>query len=503
MRDIFHKSFDGRRTLVTLGIVVVGLHLAKTCIFVAVGQPPIEGDAGHYWADGERMASGDWLMARGDVETIRTPGYPFLLALFQLGFGHHALIAATVCQQLMVFATAMVLAWVCARISGTWLGGLCGLTLGLFCVSQNAVAEYLLSDTLFGLLLTLAVAMLVAWFERPTAMVAVAIGLLLGLATLVRPIAQFAWAPILLAMAFRWRNPPLSPGEGQVVRDLKMRRWLAHAACLLGVFATVLAPWYARNYHCCGRAFLSKTAGITMWCSLFKQSGDARLNPAMPFADAPKTKAMLARLDGVDLRSHWAVLRALQKQNLTCMEGNDLMQEVCLESIKAHPWKFVDSRLRRFAWFWITPNGTRRPRSPEFHVNEDRPEETPALDKSLEAGEYCNQAYWRWDGYYRDGKLNWFWYPNPWLYVFAALVSACGVTAMLRNRRQRPFALACGLLLGYFGVMTAIGAPPEYRYRMPLEPIMAVCAVSQAMSLAERFFVKSRGLAAETQDHCK
>ena len=172
----------------TVGIVLVGLHLAKACIFVAVGQPPIEGDARHYWNDGDRVVSGDWLMVRGDVETVRTPGYPWFLALFQLVFGRHALIAATVCQQLMVFATAMVAAWIVRRISGTWLGGLCGLTLGLFCVSQNAVADYLLSDTFFGLLLTLAVAVLVAWFERPAAGTAIAVGLLLGLATLVRPI---------------------------------------------------------------------------------------------------------------------------------------------------------------------------------------------------------------------------------------------------------------------------------------------------------------------------
>ena len=129
----------------------------------------MEGDAGHYWTDGSRMASGDWLLAQGEVETIRTPGYPLFLALCQVVFGRHALIAATVCQQFMVFATAMVSAWICARISGTWLGGLCGLALGLFCVSQNAVADYLLSDTLFALLLTLAVAALIAWFERPAA----------------------------------------------------------------------------------------------------------------------------------------------------------------------------------------------------------------------------------------------------------------------------------------------------------------------------------------------
>jgi len=466
------------------------------------------------------MASGDWLLARGEVETIRTPGYPLFLALFQVAFGRHALIAATVCQQLMVFLTAMLAAWICTWVGGGWLGGLWGLTLGMFCVSQNSVANYLISDTLFGLLLTLAVAMLMPWFERPAARTAIVIGLLLGLATLVRPIAQFAWIPILVAMAYRWskhestnnsplppsvgrhvpvvdrmgegqgvgvNNSPLPPGEGQGVRagttpsDLELPRLLAHGACLLIAFAAVLAPWYLRNYYCCGKVFLSKTAGLTMWASLFKSNSP--LDPAVPFADAPKTEAFLARLDGVNLQSHWAVLKALQKQNLTRLEANDRMQEVCLEAIRAHPWKFVETRLRRFAWFWITPNGTYRPRTPEFHINEDRPAETLTLENSPGGADYCGQAYWRWEGYYRDGRLNWLWYPNPWLYLSAASVTALGAIAMLRHRRQRPIAVAFGLLLAYFGVMTAIGAPPEYRYRMPLEPIMVACVASLAAPL--------------------
>jgi 4-amino-4-deoxy-L-arabinose transferase-like glycosyltransferase len=227
MRNSFGTHFTGRRTLLTLSVVLVGLLLAKSCLFVAVGQPPLEGDARHYWADGERMASGDWLLARGELETIRTPGYPLFLALFQIAFGHYALIAASIGQQLMVFTTVMLAAWISARISGSWLGGLCGLALGLFCVSQDAVADYMLSDTLFTLLLTLAVAALVAWFERPIAAAAIAVGLLLGLATLVRPIAQLAWGPILLAMAVRWSNSrrPTNlrpvPGEGQEVRAIR------------------------------------------------------------------------------------------------------------------------------------------------------------------------------------------------------------------------------------------------------------------------------------------
>ena len=171
-----------------------------------------------------------------------------------------------------------------------------------------------------------------------------------------------------------------------------------------------------------------------MWQSLFKSNSP--LDPAVPFADGPKTKALLARLEGVNLQSHWAVLRALQKQNLTRREGNDLMQEVCLEAIKAHSGKFVDSRVRRFAWFWITPNGTGRPLTPEFHMNEDRSQQTVSIENSSGAGDYCDQAHWRWDGFYRDGKLNWLWHPNPWLYLATAVLAGCGIVVLFFTRRR-------------------------------------------------------------------
>jgi hypothetical protein len=472
VQKISRKWIEPCDALCAAGVVLVGLHFAKTFVFIAVGQPPFEGDALHYWSDAQLMVSGDWLMARNVVETVRTPGYPLLLALFQLAFGHHALIAAVVCQQFMVFADAMLAAWMCARVSGTRLGGVLGLMLGLLCCSQNSVATCLVSDTLFTLLLTLAVATQIAWCERPVAAKAVVVGFLLGLATLVRPIAQFAWGPVLLAMAFRWRTSHLLRGERPRVRDLKLRQLLAHGACLLGMFAAVLAPWCARNYYYCGQVFLSKTTGITVWQSLFKN--DNRLDPPVPFADGPKTASLLARLGGVDLTKHYDVIKALERQGMTRMEANDRMQEVCLEAIRGYPWKFIESRLRRFAWFWITPNGTRRPGTREFHGVDIPPDDTLPPGHARPPEEYGGLVHWRWEGYYRDGKLNWLWHPNPLLYAATAALAGCGVIAMFFDRSRRPVAVALGMLLLYFASMTAIGAPPEYRYRMILEPMLIV-----------------------------
>ena len=153
---------------------------------------------------------------------------------------------------------------------------------------------------------------------------------------------------------------------------------------------------------------------------------------------------------------------------------------------RAHPWKFIDSRLRRFAWFWITPNGTWRPLTRAFHMYENRTEEIPALGKTLETANYCGQAHWQWDGHYRDGKLNLLWHPNPWLYLLTGVLACCGIVALFVDRCHRPIAIAVGTLLPCFAALTAVGAPPEYRYRMILEPMFIVCIAQLANLLVRR-----------------
>ena len=458
--------------LVALGLLL-SVHLLKTGIFVAVGQSPLEGDARHYWGIATRMAGGDWLAVAGKPEVIRTPGYPAVLAIFQLFFGSYALVAATVFQQILVFVTALVTAWICYRITGSQLGGLTGLALSLFCVSQNSVATHLLSDPLFGLLVTASVAVLIAWINRPTFLKAAIIGAMLGAATLVRPIAQLAWVPVAIVMVWNLVGPGV------------FRRSLGHVLCLAVAMLILLLPCYARNYCFFGQIFFSKTAGITMWQALFNGKADDPLDPPIPFADTPRTAAVLKQLDGVNLESHWSVLVRLEQLRYSRIEANDLMQMVCVDAIKAHPWKYLASRSRRFAWFWITPNGTCRPNTQQFRLfalqtTDLSDAQTPS------AGLYQNQFFWYFDAYFHQGCLNWLWHPNPWSYLLVALFVPVGLINMARKPGQRVFAIAIALLLLYFSAMTIMGAKPEYRYRMILEPIIIASVAPIVTDLIQR-----------------
>jgi hypothetical protein len=191
----------------------------------------------------------------------------------------------------------------------------------------------------------------------------------------------------------------------------------------------------------------------------------------------------LARLNGVELQSQWDVLKALENQNFTRMEAIDRMQEVCLEAIRAYPWQFLDTRVRHFVWFWITPNGTRRPLTLELHAHEDGPTPAKAFGSAFPPPDYCGQAHWRWDGYYRDGKLNWLWHPSAWLYLLTTVWAGLSVTVLFFDRPHRAAAVAIGLLLLFVSSLTVLGGRPEYRFRMVLEPIMLVSIAQLAMKL--------------------
>lgn len=470
MQEMENKSpMKNRCFYIAFGLLVF-LHLGKAGLFIAAGQPPLQGDAKHYWSVATRMAEGDWLAATVKPETIRTPGYPMVLVIFQLLFGRYALVAATVFQQVVVFVTAFITAWMCYQATGSKLGGLTGLTLSLFCISQNSVATYLLSDPLFGLLVTASVAALIAWVNRPTFLRAAIVGIMLGAATLVKPIAQLAWIPVAIVMVLNLYGPGV------------FRRSLGHVLCLVVAMLVLLMPCYARNYYCFGQVFLTKTAGITIWQSLFGGKINDPLDPPVPFADTPRTVAVLKQLEGVDLRDHWAVLPRLEQLNYSRMEANDLMQGVCVDAIKAHPWKYLASRAHRFAWFWITPNGTFRPNTHLFRLFTLKADGS-SDSQSQRLGSYYNQFFWFSDAYFRQGCLNWLWHPNPWSYLLVALFIPVGLIAMARKPGQRVHAIAFAMLLLYFSVLTVVGARPEYRYRMILEPIIIASVVPVVMDL--------------------
>ena len=119
------------------------------------------------------------------------------------------------------------------------------------------------------------------------------------------------------------------------------RRLINHLACFVAALAVMWLPWYARNYIYCGQLSFTRTAGLTLWGSLFRTSPDDTLNPGMAFAETPEMQRLAELVEGENLRSQWGVFRKLRQKGYTDDEAIDMMQTVCLQAVKAHPWRFV------------------------------------------------------------------------------------------------------------------------------------------------------------------
>lgn len=163
------------------------------------------------------------------LEPVRTPGYPiFLAGVFAL-FGHEIAIAA-VAQHLLI----ALLASVTFLVLRTSYGNLCALLVSVFISLDPFLALYgqwILSETLFCLLLTIAALLALSKHEKASTWMLS--GLLFGAACLCRPnalIAAACTAAVLLAT---------SDGEKQFFNQAKFVRF----AFLCFGLVIMLGPW--------------------------------------------------------------------------------------------------------------------------------------------------------------------------------------------------------------------------------------------------------------------
>jgi 4-amino-4-deoxy-L-arabinose transferase-like glycosyltransferase len=449
-------------------VLLVVLHLGKVAAFVAAGQAPLRADAAVYWDLGQRIVAGDWLLVADPPEVTRTPGYLLFVAFFQAACGAWALAAAIVVQQLLLLATSLLACRVCWQLTRRRSAVVLCLALTLFCFSAHGVAVNLLSDTLLSFLITLCVARMIAWFQSPSALNAVAIGLVLGAATLVKPIALFAWMPVVAAMALT------------TDRGLSLGKRVMHAVSVLTATGLLVTPWVIRNEIYFGSPFLTKFGGRALWWSCFRGNVKDSLNPPIPLSDGPATKAIRESAPDVDLHDAWGVYKKLVTRGYSQIDADELMFRAAMEGIHGHPGEFALSRCVRAVWFWITPNGTFRPNTGDFGFATTRPQ-GEVVAGFAETDEYAGQAAWRSNWYFTKGYLNFLWHPHPLLYAIAAAVTLWGLVFLLRTPACHVPAIFFGLWLLYFSAMTVMAASPEYRYRMILEPTMVII-VTTALS---------------------
>jgi len=243
--NILHRGSE-RRWLLTLAVIALVVRLGWA--FLMIDRSP-RFDEVKYIGHATRLAAGEGYVDEDGTRVAYWPvGYPALLSLlFRLTGPSQA--AAVGLQIVLSVMTCLLLSVVGSRVLGRRTGGLAGLLLALY-PTYVMYSTLSLTEPLFTFLLVGSVsALTLTGSERPIWQIAA--GVLLGLATLTRPLVVLF--PLLIPFGLRQQG----------------RSWRKSisTSLVVGVVALVtISPWLWRNHDLTGRwTTLSTTGGINFW----------------------------------------------------------------------------------------------------------------------------------------------------------------------------------------------------------------------------------------------
>jgi 4-amino-4-deoxy-L-arabinose transferase-like glycosyltransferase len=244
------RGTAARRAFIAILIAGAALRVVFSGWVVGFATEP-KGDEADYHAIATRMAAGDGFVGSDGSPTARRPPmYPtFLAALYAISTPNPA--AGRVAQVVLGVLVVALTAAVARRLFGPRVA-LAAAAFAAFNPFLAFICGYLLTENLYMVLVLGAL-----WVAPdPRALLAAprkafAPAALLGAASLTRPtgLPVFEWtllAALLLATV---------PWRARAVRALAM----------VGVFALVIFPWYARNAAVMGGWVLTTHGGITFY----------------------------------------------------------------------------------------------------------------------------------------------------------------------------------------------------------------------------------------------
>jgi 4-amino-4-deoxy-L-arabinose transferase-like glycosyltransferase len=235
------------RLIVLCIILVMALDLRLQSVVHSIVETPVRADAREYvlyahnlrqygvYSHTDTLTPGPARVPVPDAK--RTPGYPLFLSLFLGSPPELADIAAvTRVQALLSTATVLIAYWLARTLLAAplALAATALVALSPHLVTMNI---YLLSETLFTLLLTTAIWLIVASGKKSGPALPAAAGLMLGAAALTHPMLLYFVVPLAAFLFYGWREP-------------SGRRT---ALIVIVFFGLVTGAWAGRNLHTLGQ----------------------------------------------------------------------------------------------------------------------------------------------------------------------------------------------------------------------------------------------------------
>jgi 4-amino-4-deoxy-L-arabinose transferase-like glycosyltransferase len=379
---------------------------------------------------------------------IRTPVYPLVIAtIYQIfGASNLALVLAQVLMSLLTVAMTFWLGWLLFSETEAWIGA------WLFALSSAPAvyAVFILSETLFALLLILVLLCLVGYRKQKQIIWLAAAGILTGLAILCRPVA--AYFPILV-LGLVWLAKP------DHWRQLICGIFAFLIACSL-----VVGPWVWRNMRQLDIVGISTISSYNLL-----------------FYNAVSLKADLESISQAEAR---ALLQSQVDAELARRGGleNETIQTRLYEEwgwqiILAHPVRYLVIHL-------------------ENDLNNFLPDVTDFLElMGVTQGAkgtlsvLNQQGILAAIGHYFEGRIWLIGLVLPWIALLALIYLGDLVGGYVIARRKDWFGMAI-LLAPVFYYMLLPGAPSNPRFRVPVMPYLCLLGGIGCVRLAAWFFKK-------------
>jgi len=227
---------------------------ARMCLLVIPFLHPEGGvliDSGGYLGLARLLVSAGNYVHPSGQDLIWPPGYPLLVAAASL-WQEPSPFAVAALQLLLTGGLALVLVWIGSRLGGQRAGLAAGW---LYAISPNAAfwSMTVMSETAFAVMLVFGVVAFVRWLDSPRLARALAIGLMLGSASLIRPAGSLLlilWALMVFLADRRTHGGRLAAGS---------------AVLVLAGGMVILVPWMMRNKIVRGEWVFSSVASKTFY----------------------------------------------------------------------------------------------------------------------------------------------------------------------------------------------------------------------------------------------
>ncbi len=365
------------------------------------------------------------------LTTFRTPGYPLFLATIYRIFGVSSLIVCFI-QILLDALTGLMIFYITKLIFKNFRTALIALSLYISNPLAIAYSTSLYAECFFTALLTLIFLLLAKYWKLHSDYYLIAIGLLLGILTLIKPIGMYLlFIPLIFWVlnfkAISWKQA--------------LPRMLLVLICFLGT----LSIWQIRNYQLFGHYSLTSQMGreILVW----------RIGTCEAWTTNHPKEAV------------WADLQAPFNNIADPFERSKQEGALAWQHFQAEPLRYLDCHLKGVKNFFFYKNLISA-RSSATRVSNTF---LDSFKMNLASEEYLSRIYQR-------------------CLQFQILLLIGVLVLLVKDSRLRPVAIFSILLILYFANMAGIDG--YSRYSFPLIPTYSILTAYGFNYFAEQLQVQ-------------